>query len=137
MSSERVLSSCVHAAVSRRDAAFGIPDPGDISENPTAVEVERLRREWWPKLEHHAHVVVMNRQYARSRVVELIPTPNFQLPTPNSQLPTRNFQLPTPNFSVEIALRAPRALSSLGRKASESGFSAESARGVLPGSSKR
>ena len=44
---------------SRRDAAFDIPDPEDISENPTAVEVERLRREWWPKLEHHAHIVVV------------------------------------------------------------------------------
>ena len=52
---------------SRRDAAFDIPDPEDISENPTAVEVERLRREWWPKLEHHAHIVVMNRQYEPGR----------------------------------------------------------------------
>ena len=47
---------------SRRDAAFDIPTPDAEATFANTSEWDTyLRREWWPRLEHHAHVVVMNR----------------------------------------------------------------------------
>ena len=55
------------AGCQEEDAAEFRGEEVMVSRVSGALRSERLRREWWPKLEHHAHIVVMNRQYAPGR----------------------------------------------------------------------